>query len=34
MPISKLIQRISVMGPNAGKESGSVIGGLGRLFED
>lgn len=34
MPISKLIQRLSVGGPNANKESGSVIGGLGRLFED
>ncbi|MCF0038776.1 TIGR00266 family protein [Dyadobacter fanqingshengii] len=33
MPISKLIQRLSVGGPNANKESGSVIGGLGRMFE-
>lgn len=34
MPISKLIQRLSVYGPNSRKESGSVIGGLGSLFED
>jgi len=34
MPISKLIQRLSVAGPNARKDSGSVIGGLGSLFED
>jgi hypothetical protein len=33
MPISKLIQRLSVAGPNAGKEGGSIIGGLGNLFE-
>ncbi len=33
MPISKLIQRLSVGGPNSGKESGSVLGGLGNLFE-
>ncbi|PWJ60200.1 uncharacterized protein (TIGR00266 family) [Dyadobacter jejuensis] len=34
MPISKLIQRLAVGGPNANKESGSVIGKLGNLFED
>ncbi|HEV7348819.1 TIGR00266 family protein [Telluribacter sp.] len=34
MPISKLIDRLSVGGPNAKKESGSVLGGLGNLFED
>lgn len=34
MPISKLIQRLSVGGPNSRKESGSVIGNLGSLFED
>ncbi len=34
MPISKLIDRLSTRGPNAGKESGSVIGKLGNLFED
>jgi uncharacterized protein (TIGR00266 family) len=33
LPISKLIQRLSPYGGNAGKESGSVIGGLGNLFE-
>ncbi|MNL84119.1 hypothetical protein D3C87_2119830 [compost metagenome] len=33
MPISKLIQRLAVGGPNSRKESGSVIGGLGSLFE-
>ncbi|WP_025762963.1 TIGR00266 family protein [Dyadobacter tibetensis] len=34
MPISKLIQRLAVGGPNSNKESGSVIGKLGNLFED
>jgi uncharacterized protein (TIGR00266 family) len=34
MPISKLIDRLSVGGANSRKESGSVIGGLGRMFED
>lgn len=34
MPISKLVQRLSTRGPNAKKESGSVLGGLGRMFED
>jgi uncharacterized protein (TIGR00266 family) len=34
MPISKLITRLSSGGPNANKESGSVIGGLGQLFEN
>ena len=33
MPISKLIQRLSVGGGNATKEGGSVLGGLGHLFE-
>ena len=33
LPISKLIQRLSPYGGNAKKESGSVIGGLGNLFE-
>lgn len=33
LPISKLIQRLSPYGGNAGKESGSVIGGIGNLFE-
>jgi len=33
LPISKLIQRLSPYGGNASKESGSVIGGLGSLFE-
>ncbi len=33
LPISKLIQRLSPYGGNANKESGSVIGGLGNLFE-
>lgn len=33
LPISKLIQRLSPSGGNASKESGSVIGGLGSLFE-
>ena len=33
LPISKLIQRLSPYGGNSGKESGSVIGGLGNLFE-
>ncbi len=33
MPISKLIQRLSVGGGNATKEGGSVLGGMGRLFE-
>ncbi len=34
MPISKLVQRLSTKGPNANKESGSVLGGLSRMFED
>lgn len=34
MPISKLVQRLSTRGPNAKKESGSVIGRFGQLFED
>ncbi len=34
MPISKLVDRLSSRGPNANKESGSVIGKLGNLFED
>jgi len=33
LPISKLIQRLSPYGGNSSKESGSVIGGLGRMFE-
>ena len=33
LPISKLIQRLSPYGGNATKESGSVLGGLGSLFE-
>jgi uncharacterized protein (TIGR00266 family) len=33
MPISKLVDRLSAYGPQASKESGSVIGGLGRMFE-
>lgn len=33
LPISKLIQRLTPYGGNAGKESGSVLGGLGSLFE-
>jgi uncharacterized protein (TIGR00266 family) len=33
MPISKLIDRLSAYGPQAGKESGSVLGGLGKLLE-
>ena len=33
MPISKLIDRLSPGGGNAKKEGGSVIGGLGNLFE-
>ncbi len=33
LPISKLISRLSVNGGNAGKESGSILGGLGDLFE-
>lgn len=35
MPISKLIQELSPhLGGNARKEGGSVLGGLGRVFED
>ncbi|MFS0489663.1 TIGR00266 family protein [Leadbetterella byssophila] len=34
LPISKLIQRLSSSGPNTKKEGGSVLGGLGSLFED
>lgn len=33
LPISKLIQRLSPYGGNANKEGGSIIGGLGNLFE-
>ena len=33
MPISKLVDRLSSHGPQASKESGSVLGGLGNLFE-
>jgi len=33
MPISKLIQRLSPMGGNSSKEGGSVLGGLGNIFE-
>lgn len=33
MPISKLIQRLSPYGGNATKEGGSIIGGLGNIFE-
>lgn len=34
MPISKLVQRLSPQGGQAHKESGSVLGQLGNLFED
>jgi uncharacterized protein (TIGR00266 family) len=34
MPIAKLVQALAPYGRNAGKESGSVIGGLGRMFEE
>jgi uncharacterized protein (TIGR00266 family) len=34
MPISKLVDRLSSHGPQSRKESGSVLGGLGNLFED
>lgn len=34
MPISKLVQRLSSRGPNANKESGSVLGKFGELFEE
>lgn len=34
MPISKLVDRLSASGGQANKESGSVLGGLGRMFED
>jgi uncharacterized protein (AIM24 family) len=34
MPISKLVDRLSAYGPQSRKESGSVLGGLGNLFED
>ncbi len=33
MPISKLVQRLSLSGGQANKESGSVLGQLGNLFE-
>ena len=33
MPISKLVDRLSAGGGQANKEGGSVLGGLGRLFE-
>lgn len=34
LPISKLIQRLSPGGKNTNKEDGSILGGLGRMFED
>ena len=34
MPISKLVQRLNPAGAQAHKEGGSVLGGLGNLFED
>ena len=34
MPISKLVDRLSIYGSQSRKESGSVLGGLGNLFED
>jgi uncharacterized protein (TIGR00266 family) len=34
LPISKLIQRLSPAGGNSNRESGSVLGGLGKMFED
>lgn len=34
MPISKLVERLSATGGQARKEGGSVLGGLGSLFED
>lgn len=34
MPISKLVERLSASGGQARKEGGSVLGGLGSLFED
>ncbi|GAB3265049.1 TIGR00266 family protein [Larkinella harenae] len=34
MPISKLVDRLSTSSPQARKEGGSVLGGLGNLFED
>jgi uncharacterized protein (TIGR00266 family) len=33
MPISKLVERLSVNGGQANKEGGSILGGLGNLFE-
>ena len=33
MPVRKLIQALMPRGANAGKENGSVLGGLGRMFE-
>lgn len=33
LPISKLIQRLSTSGGNANKEGGSILGGLGSMFE-
>jgi uncharacterized protein (TIGR00266 family) len=33
MPISKLIDRLSAYGPQATKESGSILGGLGNLLD-
>ncbi len=33
LPISKLVQRLSYGGGNATKESGSILGGLGRMIE-
>lgn len=34
MPISKLVDRLSAGGGQARKEGGSVLGGLGKMFED
>jgi uncharacterized protein (TIGR00266 family) len=34
LPISKLVQRLAINSPQAHKESGSVLGQLGNLFED
>lgn len=34
MPISKLVQALGATGGNTNKESGSILGGLGSMFED
>ncbi|WP_266368400.1 TIGR00266 family protein [Tellurirhabdus rosea] len=34
MPISKLVDRLSIGGGQANKEGGSILGGLGSMFED